>query len=206
MSKKYTPKNVTIDMAEEIDDDPKVFYQIDKWYTINVNPLDSWQCLNNTDRLKSFQSKIHEVMLEVFNTTTMFRYNIEISEPHGVVFNKYPRLHVHGRFMFKKNDNILQFLLYGMRKLNEVGRIDIKPVDSCEEWDKYCTKYVHIMKIDTYSNFIQSEEGDKVVYKVRKLDAIKQLQPDKKVYKEVTVQRVEPKELPNVSYKGMFKP
>jgi len=164
---------VTIDRSEEIDSSPYVYYEIDKWYTINLNPLDSYQYLLSKDRLKTFQNNVHALLLSVFGSMC-YQYNIEISEPHDVIVNQYPRLHVHGRFMFLNNEQILNFLLNDFRKLGEWGRMDIKKIDDIDKWDSYCSKFVHVMGIPTYKNYIE-DKSSKHKVKIASVDAFSML-------------------------------
>lgn len=125
-----------------------IYYIHTKWYSFTICP--EYQLPDDKNRYKRVQNYIHETVLSAFNGIAEYRYNIEISEPHGTCFKScITRIHAHGRFMLNDLQSVRQFLLFGLRNLSQLGIIEIDTINDINVWDAYCEKQMEVTKVYT---------------------------------------------------------
>lgn len=132
-------------MAEKIDN----FYEINKLYSITMNPVDSSQFLGKKDRYKKFHTHIYNLLIDM---DIKYDLTIELSEPHGKMFTQGysgPRLHLHGAIMFPDRKSLSKFLLNYHYKINKISSIDIDTINNKQTWTNYCKKQ-HILPADRH--------------------------------------------------------
>ena len=127
------------------------FYKIGVWYSFTLNPVDKHQYFGSVNRVRLFRSYMYEQLL-AFKPS--YRFHIEVSEPRGMKTQGYngPRLHLHGKVMFKNLKVLGWFLLIGYYKLLRFTSVDIDSIQSIDVWDKYCMKQ-HLIKNNMLSNY-----------------------------------------------------
>lgn len=104
-------------------------YHEDKIYSFTINPSDTYQKFGRTDRINRFIEDIEKKLNSVLGLEYMLY--IEIS--------KFGRLHLHGYTRTRKNQK-LNFYLYGIEKIKDIGCFCLKPIDDILIWDKYIRK------------------------------------------------------------------
>jgi len=142
---------------------PSLYYVPGRWYSFTLCPRDQHETRCN--RWQGVCIKLYECVISAFGNYASFRYNIEISEPHDTV--KSPavcRIHAHGRFLLHNTQSVLQFLLFGLRNLSQLGIMEIDSISDLHTWDNYCEKQQSITMFRTVSKAL-TEQSKKVQLK-----------------------------------------
>jgi len=145
MEKISPPASTTQDCIDELYS-VDLYYKINTWYAITINPEDTYQFIGKPDRLNKCVDHMNEVLLTALNIYGItYVIHIDISEPREVKY-KGPgaRIHFHGRIMFNNNDQLVKFLLYGQCAIAQCGQTLYKEIDNYDKWEVYCKKYDHI--------------------------------------------------------------
>jgi len=136
------------EIPDQQDKSTGIYYIHTKWYSFTICP--EYQLPDDKDRFKRIQNYIYETVLSALNGIAEYRYNIEISEPHGTCFKScITRIHAHGRFMLNDLPSVRQFLLFGLRNLSQMGIIEIDTINDINVWDAYCEKQMEVTKVYT---------------------------------------------------------
>lgn len=129
----------------------KVYYKKNIPYSITLNPIDKYQFMGKIERLKRFRNLVYE---QFVSNWCEYELYIEISEPRGFKTQGYsgPRLHIHGTIIFRKNKEILDFLLDKYYRLLRWTSVDIDTISDKTKWKEYCIKQ-NIIKNNRISNY-----------------------------------------------------
>lgn len=140
----------TASPAANIRQPTDLYYLPGQWYSFTICPSD--QLETSPNRWERMCDRINECVLSGLSQLASYRFNIEISEPHDTV--KSPavcRIHAHGRFLLHDTQSVLQFLLFGLRNLSQLGIMEIDKISDLGIWDTYCEKQQAITKYRTVS-------------------------------------------------------
>jgi len=115
------------------------YYEVNKTYSITLNPIDKYQYLGNPDRYNKFRTMVYHEISKLRQSINLW---IEISEPHQMILQgkSGPRLHMHGTIKFISEFNIVDFLVNGIYKLTRWTSVDIDTIEDSDIWHAYCTK------------------------------------------------------------------
>lgn len=125
-----------------------LYYVPGRWYSVTICPND--QLEKSPNRWERLCNRIHECVIGTFTGLAAYRYNVEISEPHDTIkASAICRIHAHGRFMLFNNESVLQFLLFGLRNVCQLGITEIDTIEDLYVWDTYCEKQRAITRFET---------------------------------------------------------
>ncbi len=131
----------------------KIFYEINKIYSITINFNDQSQYR----RIKNPYTRFHrfkELIYDTIGNGKDIRYllHFDISEPLEMMVNKYPRIHMHGCIKFLSNEAIRDWLMTITILLSKVAYVNIDTIEDISIWQEYCTKYDHITGVIPIQN------------------------------------------------------
>lgn len=125
-----------------------LYYVPGRWYSFTLCPRDQHETRCN--RWQGVCIKLYECVISAFGNYASFRYNVEISEPHNhLKETTIPRIHAHGRFLLYDQYSVLQFLLFGLYNLTQLGVTEVDTIDDLDKWDTYCEKQMEVTKFET---------------------------------------------------------
>lgn len=153
-----TFKKETYDDEDPVEED--LNWLIPGLYCLTINPGDSIQYPNDSNRIKKVRAKIYDILLDF--PETHIRLEVELSTPNsnkkiGSFNNKhfrYPRVHFHGFLELKTNKSVKYFLEHGMYALMNchvfVSRFkEINGKPDITGWVTYITKQSAVMQEKT---------------------------------------------------------
>lgn len=147
------------DPTESLCSSTSLYYLPGRWYSFTICPRE--QSETRCNRWQAMCIRIYECVISAFTNYASFRYNIEISEPHNhIKETTIPRIHAHGRFLLYDQYSVLQFLLFGLYNLTQLGIVEIDTIKDLTIWDTYCEKQMGITKFNTVHS-IQNEPPKK---------------------------------------------
>ncbi len=128
------------------------YYQLNKPYSITIQPCDKYQFHGHPLRFKKFYDLYYTLFQNFKGEYDLF---IELSEPHQQLAHQSAgsRLHIHGTIQFRKTKHLGNFLMYFQHKLLKYGNLDIDTIKDLAVWYKYCTKQ-HILSKSHLCNSI----------------------------------------------------
>lgn len=136
------------DPTDNLQSASSLYYLPGRWYSFTICPRD--QLETNCNRWQAMCTRIYECVISSFTNHAQYRYNLEISEPHNTLKETtIPRIHAHGRFLLYDNHSVLQFLLFGLYNLTQLGYTEIDTIKDLDIWDTYCTKQLAITRLET---------------------------------------------------------
>lgn len=131
----------------------ELFYEVNKWYSITINPNDSYQRYGKgIDRLKSINQIFFEHLLGYSQSKIQYKLHYDISEPRDMVDGKSPRVHFHGVIRFTTPMSIRNWLLYHSHQLSKMSYVNIDTIDDPNKWIGYCKKYDNITLMSPLTN------------------------------------------------------
>lgn len=134
--------------TDNLQPSPVNYYVPGRWYSFTICPRD--QLETNCNRWKAMCVRLYECVISAFSNYASFRYNIEISEPHDTLKETtIPRIHAHGRFLLYDQHSVLQFLLFGLYNLTQLGVTEVDTIEDLDKWDTYCTKQLETTRMKT---------------------------------------------------------
>lgn len=126
-------------------DDPSVYYKVDHYYSVTINPNDQYQYFGSPDRFKKFRNTMYELLLGASPQGLNYHFIIELSEPREIKpGSEGPRYHLHGWIQFKHNEGIFNFLDHILYQWSRLSYVEIDTVSDLESWEKYKRKQSHI--------------------------------------------------------------
>jgi hypothetical protein len=126
----------------------KVFYDVNKLYSITLNPCDQQQGFRSRDRLREVISFTEQLMDKVTRrccSKMCYTLYTELSEPIDSHKSESSRVHFHGVLLFKDTISIKMFLLYGYRLLCQHLYVNIDTITDLQAWINYCFKQQFII-------------------------------------------------------------
>lgn len=123
-------------------EDP-LFYEINKFYEITINPCNEFQNTLEPFRFKRVHENMKDVFKKLFRKKYYEYYFVpEISEPKfSNKSGSYPRIHYHGIIKYKSPTSVVGFLLSTFHKLREISSFQLNHLRP-----DHRNKYIHKQK------------------------------------------------------------
>lgn len=130
-----------------------LFYEVNRWYSITINPNDTYQRYGKgIERLDAIKQIFFEHLLGYSQSKISYCLHFDISEPRDMVDGKSSRVHFHGVIKFNTPISIRNWQLYHSHQLSKMSYVNIDTIDDPIKWIAYCKKYDHITRMNPMTN------------------------------------------------------